>query len=190
MLPRKDIAIIKRQAIERDEKKIQLVYWSGISLIILIADYFAGPYIQFPITYLLPITLAAWFRGRFWGFTFAIAMPLVRFYFNIVLWTIPWTYVEATINCIIRITLFMIFVILIDAIAKRNRELANEVEMLSGLLPMCANCKKIRNDSNEWEEIETFITNRTDASFTHGICPVCKEKLYGAEMRKIKEKKS
>jgi ligand-binding sensor domain-containing protein len=56
--------------------------------------------------------------------------------------------------------------------------LAN-VKTLSGLLPICANCKKIRNDKGYWDQIEGYIQKHSEAQFTHGICPECTEKLYG-----------
>ncbi|MBB5347907.1 response regulator [Desulfoprunum benzoelyticum] len=55
--------------------------------------------------------------------------------------------------------------------------LAN-IKTLSGLLPICASCKKIRDDQGYWNQIETYIKNHSDATFTHGICPQCMEKLY------------
>jgi len=54
-----------------------------------------------------------------------------------------------------------------------------QVKTLHGLLPICASCKKIRTDEGYWESIETYIQQHSEASFTHGICPVCMEKLYG-----------
>lgn len=63
--------------------------WFAIALLILVADYFAGPFIQFPVTYLLPIALASWFSGMGWGLVLAVAMPLARWFFNIALWTVP-----------------------------------------------------------------------------------------------------
>jgi CheY-like chemotaxis protein len=48
-----------------------------------------------------------------------------------------------------------------------------QIKTLSGLLPICANCKKIRNDKGYWERIETYISHHTEAQFTHGICPEC-----------------
>jgi len=55
-----------------------------------------------------------------------------------------------------------------DALAK--------IKMLRGLIPMCAWCKKIRDDSGYWEKVETYIQDHSDASFTHGICPECLKK--------------
>jgi PAS domain S-box-containing protein len=53
-----------------------------------------------------------------------------------------------------------------------------EVKALSGLLPICSSCKKIRNDDGYWEKIERYISERSNATFTHGICPDCTKKLY------------
>lgn len=54
----------------------------------------------------------------------------------------------------------------------------DRIKTLNGLLPICANCKKIRDDSGYWHQVERYIHDNTDASFTHGICPECAEKLY------------
>lgn len=53
-----------------------------------------------------------------------------------------------------------------------------EVKTLSGLLPICSSCKKIRNDNGYWQQIEGYIHEHSGAQFTHGICPECAKKLY------------
>ncbi len=55
----------------------------------------------------------------------------------------------------------------------------NELIHLSKLLPICANCKKIRDEKGSWENIETFMEARVDVDFSHGLCPDCMKKLYG-----------
>jgi hypothetical protein len=52
------------------------------------------------------------------------------------------------------------------------------VKQLSGLLPICANCKKIRNDEGYWKQLESYIESHSEATFTHGICPDCLHQLY------------
>jgi sigma-B regulation protein RsbU (phosphoserine phosphatase) len=49
------------------------------------------------------------------------------------------------------------------------------VKQLGGLLPICCYCKSIRNDQNYWERVEVFVTEHSNAKFTHGICPSCYE---------------
>jgi PAS domain-containing protein len=53
-----------------------------------------------------------------------------------------------------------------------------EVKRLSGLLPICANCKKIRDDQGYWQKVENYLAERAGVSFTHGICPECSKLLY------------
>lgn len=53
-----------------------------------------------------------------------------------------------------------------------------KINRLEGLLPICASCKKIRDDKNDWNHIETYIRDRSDADFTHTICPKCAIELY------------
>jgi len=56
------------------------------------------------------------------------------------------------------------------------RDALSNIKMLRGLLPMCAWCKKIRDDKGYWKQVETYITEHSDAEFTHGICPECLRK--------------
>jgi len=56
-----------------------------------------------------------------------------------------------------------------------------EIKKLSGMLPICASCKKIRDDKGYWNKIEEYIETHSDASFTHGLCPECRDKIYGGE---------
>lgn len=54
----------------------------------------------------------------------------------------------------------------------------DQVNQLSGLLPICASCKKIRDDKGYWNEIEAYIQDHSEADFSHGICPECAKKFY------------
>ena len=53
-----------------------------------------------------------------------------------------------------------------------------EVKQLSGLLPICASCKMIRDDKGYWNQIEEYILDHSEAEFSHSICPDCMKKLY------------
>lgn len=64
-------------------------------------------------------------------------------------------------------------------VVNRNLEIAlNDVRELSGMLPICSSCKKIRDDEGYWSQIETYIRKHTKADFSHGLCPGCAQKLY------------
>lgn len=58
-------------------------------------------------------------------------------------------------------------------------EALNNISTLRGMLPICAECKKIRDDKGYWKQIEVYIAEHTEADFSHGICPDCAKKLYG-----------
>lgn len=64
-------------------------------------------------------------------------------------------------------------------VEKKNLEKAlRDVKALSGLLPICASCKKIRDDKGYWKQVETYIREHSSAKFSHGICPECFRTLY------------
>ena len=62
--------------------------------------------------------------------------------------------------------------------------LAN-IRTLEGLLPICASCKRIRDDKGYWNQIETYISRHSRAEFTHGICPECFARLYPDLAKKV-----
>ena len=66
-----------------------------------------------------------------------------------------------------------------NLIAKLEQAVA-EIKTLRGILPICATCKKIRDDKGYWNQIETYISTHSDVEFTHGICPECEGKFYSS----------
>lgn len=74
---------------------------------------------------------------------------------------------------------------------ERNQELQQalaEVRTLKGLIPICARCKKIRDEKGFWESVETYIASRSDALFTHSICSACGPELYGDDWQGTSER--
>lgn len=70
------------------------------------------------------------------------------------------------------------------ALEEANRELRDamaEVRTLSGLIPICARCKKVRDEDGYWESVESYVASRSSALFTHGICSTCGPELYGED---------
>ncbi len=53
-----------------------------------------------------------------------------------------------------------------------------QIKLLSGIIPICSGCKKIRDDAGYWQQVEMYISKHSEAKFTHGICPECEKKLY------------
>ena len=75
--------------------------------------------------------------------------------------------------------IFIAFSLFAHISLKKLQQAHNKIKILSGLLPICAGCKKIRDDSGMWNNIENYISIHSEANFTHGICPECNEELYG-----------
>jgi DNA-binding response OmpR family regulator len=74
------------------------------------------------------------------------------------------------------------------ALAHRVRQLEealSRVKQLQGLLPICSYCKKIRNDRNYWQQVEGYISERTEAQFSHGICPECYAQYVQPELDRL-----
>ena len=78
------------------------------------------------------------------------------------------------------------YVIKIEKLERHERnelqKAFSEINTLSGLLPICASCKKIRDDKGYWNQIESYIRDHSEAEFSHSICPPCADKLYGSLM--------
>jgi len=75
-----------------------------------------------------------------------------------------------------------------SALAHRVRQLEealSRVKQLQGLLPICSYCKKIRNDRNYWQQVEGYISERSEAQFSHGICPECYAQYVQPELDRL-----
>lgn len=95
---------------------------------------------------------------------------------------------------IITVLIFLMFAMLVFSIKRlrditlsettlkiKNSELEaafNEIRQLRGIIPICASCKKIRDDAGFWQQVEVYISNHSEARFSHGLCPDCVKKLY------------
>jgi len=77
----------------------------------------------------------------------------------------------------ISIELFIFLIVMVFQIFLFRR-LYTQIRLLEGFISICANCKKIRNIDDQWEQIEKYITEHSLAQFSHGICPACAKELY------------
>jgi hypothetical protein len=93
--------------------------------------------------------------------------------------------ISSVIGIFVLITGAVLFIRITNPIITKLKETIQEckialkkVKVLNGLLPICASCKKIRDDKGYWTQLELYIKAHSDADFTHGICPECIKKLY------------
>jgi PAS domain S-box-containing protein len=66
-----------------------------------------------------------------------------------------------------------------EELIKKLQHALDTIKVLRGIIPICASCKKIRDDKGYWNHLETYLRENSEAVFSHGICPDCSEKLYG-----------
>lgn len=161
----------------QEKKGFQRLCWGMLSFLVLVADYFSGPFIQLPILFLVPVTLATWYSGLPWGLAMAFFLPLVRIAFS-AFWAVPWSITTAILNALIQMATLAAFAFLVDQAVQR-KALYAEVQLLRGILPICSFCKKIRNEDDQWEPLERYISGHSDAQFSHGLCPDCAQEHYG-----------
>ncbi len=148
------------------------LYWSAISLAVVALDYLSGPVIQFPAVFVIPVSLAAWYNGWPWGVALSVVLPLVRLYFTTILDT-PWSFAEAAVNAGIRIAVLGFFAVLIDRVAIQTAALSSRVQILEGMLPVCAVCKRIRDERATWHPLEQYVLSQSKDQISNEVCPDC-----------------
>jgi hypothetical protein len=149
-------------------------------------DYMTGPFIQFPVAFVIPVVLAAWFGHARLSYFLAVIQPLMRLAFTFV-WHMSWNHNYSSLNCVIRIGVLIFIAYLAGRTARQTRQLEKEVKLLEGLLPVCSYCKKIRDENNQWQQIESYIAGHSSATFTHGICPECTRRYFGDVLAKAQK---
>jgi hypothetical protein len=166
---------------------------SWITAVVLVGlvgllDYATGYELRLFVFYFIPIGLAAWVDHRRGGIVIAtlsaIAWHLSDLYSGH-LWSKEW---YAYWNTGTRYLSFLAFALTVSyvsiLIAQQKDNIAqlekamSQVRRLEGMLPICSSCKKIRDDQGYWQQIESYLMERTDAVFTHGLCPDCLDTLY------------
>jgi hypothetical protein len=133
----------------------------------------------------VPVTLAAWYSGRNSAVALATIIPLVRVAF-ISLGAVPLGSSASLILEALARGVVILFIGLWTArLAELERALERRVRILEGLLPICAFCKNIRNDTGDWERLESYIMRRSEAQFSHSICSSCCEKHYAHDLADV-----
>ena len=156
------------------------LYWIALSGVVLVLDYATGPAIQFPITFVIPVALSTWYSGKIWGAVLAVLLAAGRVVMHLA-WQPSTDSFILAVNSAIRVCVLVGIVLLVDQAAKLTRE----IKTLRGILPTCSSCKKIRTEGGEWKEMEVYISERTEAQFSHGVCKECAARLYPQYLRKM-----
>ncbi|MDM8551756.1 response regulator [Desulfobacterales bacterium HSG2] len=97
----------------------------------------------------------------------------------------PFDYEELRVRVQIASQMVKLQTALADRVEQLEKAMMH-IKMLQGFLPICSYCKKIRNDQNYWQQLETYFSTHSDVQFSHGICPECYEKHVRPEIEDIK----
>jgi hypothetical protein len=161
-----------REATHRLYVRQPLLFGLVVALVVLTVDYFTGRAIQFPIAYVIPVGLAAWNRQRAVAYGGALLLPALRLLFHV-----PWHETEALsvdlVNLPVAALSLSLYAYLIDRTSRQTQELQKRLRKLEGILQICAACKRIRNPDGSYVQLETYITDHSEALFSHGLCPDC-----------------
>jgi len=141
---------------------------------ILLLDLWTGPFLMFPILFVLPVVLSALFCSTRLAYVLAVLLPLGRLLIAIFV-DVPASIAANTANALVRVAVLSLLAFLVGHTVRQSRE----IKVLRGRLPICMWCKRIRNEGGSWQKFETYITEHSEADFSHGLCPECKQEHYG-----------
>jgi hypothetical protein len=148
---------------------------AALSLGILVLDFLTGPHIHIAILFVFPVALATWSHGRRWGTAIAVILPLVRLPLLYLVWKVPTSWPLEAADTAIDLVVLLVLVQVIGYLARQR----HEIQVLQGMLPICGFCKRIRDESGGWLQLEHYIGARSEASFSHTFCPDCGRAHYG-----------
>ena len=149
----------------------------------LAIDHFTASGEHFPVGYILPVILAAWYSGKWPAVGLAIAFPVLRLVFLAMTPDRADEMASLALPIVVRGIVIIILALWFARLAEFERSLERRVKVLEGLVPICSFCKNIRNEAGEWERLEKYISRRSAAEFSHGVCPSCNEKHYAGVTR-------
>jgi hypothetical protein len=150
-------------------------FWliEAVSIVAVLAlDFVTGPFVQFPVAFVVPVGAAAWYAGALEGLALAGALPLVRLGF-LPLWHVAWPVGAAGANALLSIAALAVAVLFVRH-AAYLRALWHEARILRGLLPVCEACGAIRGPDGEWSTLETLLSIHSEARAVRGVCPRCR----------------
>lgn len=168
----------------------------GIPLTVLVAllDYYTVEELNVTLLYLGPIALASWKLGKSEAIFVAAFSALIWFVEDHLILRQSGSLMIPLLNMAGLFGFFLIVVLILtslrQAFAAQQRLIAEledalgRVKTLSGLLPICSWCKRVRDDRGYWKAVEAYIEEHSQAEFTHGICPDCMASVTSSGRRR------
>ena len=175
-----------------------LKYHTAIAMLLMLAtgllDYWTGFELRLEILYLAPISYVTWFVGRKAGIAVSFLSLLVIQTADFMAGKSNYRIQVEIWNAAMFFVFFIVVALLVHtvrAVLRQRESLINElqtalsaVKELNGIIPICANCKKIRDDEGYWQDVAVYISKHTNAEFSHGLCRECAAKLYPGFIKK------
>ena len=169
--------------------KSVVLLWVAVATAVLgLIDYATGYELDFFLFYFIgPITVAAFEIGLVASTVVAVLCATALTVADISNGHVYSSIFVAVLNTVVRLVAFLSLgwaVARMRTLLSRERLLSGklqsaltQVKQLEGLLPICANCKKIRTEKGPWQQMEAYIEKHSEAQFTHGLCPDCARRL-------------
>ncbi len=146
-------------------------------LIIGVVDFSLGYEFSSFLFYFIPIAVTGWFAGLLPSVLFSIISAIIWFASD-TLSGHPYTHTIAPLwNMIIRFLAFLFVGWTMTKVSTRLHRSEAEVKVLEGLLPICARCKRIRDENGHWHHLEEYIEQHSKTKFTHAYCSECGNRL-------------
>ena len=158
-----------------------------VSVLLLgVVDWMTGYELNFFLFYFFPVSMGAWFFGLGASVTLSVLSALVWFGADTLSGHVQTSHLYAVWNTTIRLASFLAIGWSISrmrhALDREHhtsevlRRALSEIKVLEAFLPICAQCKKIRDQQGEWQRLESYIGQHSNTQFSHGYCPECARK--------------
>lgn len=165
--------------------------WGALAVMIVPAlgmiDWVTGYELNFFVFYFLPVSMGAWFLGFIAAVSLAVLSAGAWFGADVLTGHVYTSHVYFVWNTMVRLVAFLAIGWCISKIRQlldRERESAqslrrslSQIKVLETFLPICAQCKKIRDQQGVWQQLEVYIGQHSNTQFTHSYCPECARKI-------------
>jgi hypothetical protein len=173
------------------KKEMSQLAWGATTLVIMVAlgvvDWLTGDELNFFVFYFLPVSIGAWFLGLMASVSLAIFSDGVWFAADALTGHVYSSSFYVVWDIMVRLVALLAMgwcVSKIKQLLDTERETAeslrrslSQIKVLETFLPICAQCKKIRNQNGVWQQLEIYIGEHSNTQFSHSYCPECAKKI-------------
>jgi len=173
------------------KKELSAVAWGAIAVTLVVAlgvvDWLTGYELNFFLFYFLPVSVGAWFLGFVGAVSLGVLSAGVWFGADVLTGHVYTSNIYFVWNTMVRLVAFLTIGWCVSTIkqlldterktAESLRRSLSQIKVLETFLPICTQCKKIRDQQGAWQQLETYIGQHSDTQFSHSYCPECARKI-------------